>query len=314
MVLDARGVSQWFGDAQVLRDVSLAVRAGEIHALLGPNGAGKTTLVRILAGLLQPSRGSVAVAGYEPSQSARGFRRQIGFVASGDRTFYMRISGLENLVFFGRLHGMRRREAVRRGHEVLADVGLEDAAHRPVGQYSHGMQKRLSVARALLALPPVLLIDEATHDLDPEAARRVRFLVERSAQEGAAVVWVTQRLEEIRGFADAVSVLSGGSVRFEGSVPELMSRAAPRRFVLHLGYAGDPPSDEALSAAVGAGCIVKRLPDPEAKHFVLALSEEGVLGEALAAFARVDVSVLSCHEERSEIEEAFLLLVEDGGA
>lgn len=314
IVLDAREVSQWFGDAQVLRDVSLSVRAGEIHALLGPNGAGKTTLVRILAGLLQPSSGSVAVAGYDPSGNARGFRRQIGFVASGDRTFYMRISGLENLVFFGRLHGMRRREAARRGREVLADVGLEEAANRPVGQYSHGMQKRLSVARAFLATPPVFLIDEATHDLDPEAARRVRSLVAQSAHEGAAVVWVTQRLEEIRGFTDAVTVLSGGSVRFEGTVPELMARAAPRRFVLHLGYDGAPPSDDALSAAIGAGCVVKRLRDPDARHYVLALSEDVVLGDALAAFGKAEVSVLSCHEERSEIEEAFLLLVEDGQA
>lgn len=314
MILDARDVTQRFGDAQVLSDVSLTVAPGEIHALLGPNGAGKTTFVRILAGLLQPTSGSVTVAGYQPAQSTRAFRRQVGFVASGDRTFYQRISGLENLMFFGRLHGMRKAEAVRRGREVLADVGLEEAAHRPVGEYSHGMQKRLSVARALLVAPPVLLIDEATHDLDPEAARRVRFLVERSAQDGAAVVWVTQRLEEIRGFADVVTLLSSGSVRFEGTVPELMSRAAPKRFVVHLDHNGSAPSDERLAAIVGANGVARRLRDDDSRHYVLALTPDAVLGEVLAALTRADVKVLSCHEERSEIEEAFLLLVQDADA
>ena len=314
MILDARDVTQRFGHAEVLRGVSLAVGRGEIHALLGPNGAGKTTFVRILAGLLQPTSGSISVAGFQPSQGTRAFRRQVGFVASGDRTFYERLSGLENLTFFGRLHGMRKAEAVRRGLEVIADVGLEDAARRPVGEYSHGMQKRLSVARALLASPPVLLIDEATHDLDPDAARRVRFLVERSAQAGAAVIWVTQRLEEIRGFADGVTLLNGGLVRFEGTVPELMSRAAPKRFVLHLDHNGTPPSDERLDGVIGASGVVRRLRDEDARHYVLALAPDAVLGEVLATLTQADIKVLSCHEERSEIEEAFLLLVEDASA
>ena len=311
MILDAHEVTQQFRHAEVLRGVSLAVPPGEIHALLGPNGAGKTTFVRILAGLLQPTSGSVSVAGFQPSQSTLAFRRQVGFVASGDRTFYLRISGLENLVFFGRLHGMRRSEAVRRAREMLDDVGLTEASDRPVGEYSHGMQKRLSVARALLAAPPVLLIDEATHDLDPEAARRVRALVERSAREGAAIVWVTQRLEEIRGFAGAVTLLSNGRVGFEGTVPELMSRAAPKRFIVHLDHDGASLPDELLSAVDGV--VLKRLRDPDSRHYVLALGEDAVLGEVLATLTHAGIGVLSCHEERSEIEEAFLLLVEETG-
>ncbi len=313
-ILEAHGVNQWFGEAHVLRDVSLSVAPGEIHALLGPNGAGKTTLVRILAGLLRPTTGSVTVAGFEPSRSARAFRRQIGFVTPGDRTFYMRLSGLENLAFFARLNGLRRREAARRSLQVLADVGLEDAADKRVGEYSHGMQKRLSVARALLTSPPVFLIDEATHDLDPEAARRVRRLVEQAARGGAAVVWVTQRLEEIRGFADAVTVLSSGGVRFVGSVPELMSRAAPKRFVLHLDHDGPVPSDAELTSSLATAGVITRLEDPEARHYVLSLRKGAVLGAALAALDRANVRVLSCQEERSEIEEAFLLLVEGADA
>jgi ABC-2 type transport system ATP-binding protein len=186
-VLDARGVSQRFGRKLALSDVSFAIRAGKIHGLLGPNGAGKTTLIRILAGLQHPTEGSVEIAGFRPSANERMFRQHIGFVASGDRTFYLRVSGLENLVFFARLYGMTRREAIHRAEDVLADVNLAGAARKPVGEYSHGMQKRLAVARALLTSPPVLLIDEATHDLDPDAARRVRELVAAAASQGAAV-------------------------------------------------------------------------------------------------------------------------------
>jgi ABC-2 type transport system ATP-binding protein len=315
-VLSATGVSQRFGASTVLADVSLTIRAGEIHALLGPNGAGKTTLIRILAGLQHPSAGSVEIAGFRPAANARMFRQRIGFVASGDRTFYLRLSGLENLVFFARLHGMTRRQAVRRVEEVLADVDLSEAARQRVGEYSHGMQKRLAVARALLTSPPVLLIDEATHDLDPEAARRVRDLVVAAAtSRGAAVAWVTQRLEEIRGFADLVTVLHAGRVRYSGTVPQLMSHAAPRRYLLHLEHEHpDARVMTSVSAALAATATLAQVGDDDSDHYVLSLAEGVILGDALGAIAATGVRVLSCQEERSEIEEAFLLLVEDGSA
>ena len=313
-VLDARGVSQRFGSKPVLGDVSFSVRAGEIHALLGPNGAGKTTLIRILAGLQHPTAGSVEIAGFRPSENARRFRQRVGFVASGDRTFYLRLSGLENLVFFARLHGMPRRRAIRRAEAVLADVGLADAARKRVGEYSHGMQKRLAVARALLTAPPVLLIDEATHDLDPDAGRRVRELVAAAASGGAAVAWVTQRLDEIRGFADAVTLLHAGRVRFSGTVPQLMSHAAPRRYLLRLRHEGrDPQALDAAREALAASASLSPIGEGDSDHYLLSLAEGVVLGDALGVLAAAGVLLLSCQEERSEIEEAFLLLVDGSG-
>ena len=308
-VLDARGVSQRFGRKLALSDVSFAIRAGKIHGLLGPNGAGKTTLIRILAGLQHPTEGSVEIAGFRPSANARMFRQHIGFVASGDRTFYLRVSGLENLVFFARLYGMTRREAIRRAEDVLADVNLAGAARKPVGEYSHGMQKRLAVARALLTSPPVLLIDEATHDLDPDAARRVRELVAAAASQGAAVAWVTQRIDEIRGFADRVTLLHDGRVAFSGTVPQLMSHAAPRRYLLHLEQQGRGPlALPSVRAALASTATLAQMGDQDSSHYVLSLGEGAILGDALGALAAADVRLLSCHEERSKIEEAFLLL------
>jgi ABC-2 type transport system ATP-binding protein len=305
--LDARGVSHRFGEKQVLESVDLAVRPGQIHALLGPNGAGKTTLVRVLAGLLTPTVGSVTVAGFDPRSNPRLFRQRVGLVPSGDRTFYLRISALENLVFYARLHGLGRRDAQRRAQEVLAAVGLEESRKQPVSQLSHGMQKRLSVARALLMSPPILLVDEATHDLDPEGARRIRDLVATEVARGAAAVWVTQRVDEIRGLADLVTVLSGGRVRFAGSVPQLLAHAEPRRFLLHLAGAGIDRRD--FGALLGSLAGLEPVAEDPA-HWVLELADEVVLGDALAALTAAGVQVLSCREERSEIEEAFVLLTD----
>ena len=309
-VLDAHAVVHRFGEKLVLNGVSLQVARGEIHALLGPNGAGKTTLIRILAGLLHATDGSVEVAGFSPRSNPRLFRQHIGFLPSGDRTFYLRISGLENLVFFARLHGLRRRQAVARARAVLSEVGLEDAANVPVAAFSHGMQKRLAMARALLTSPPVLLIDEATHDLDPEGAERVRELVAATAAErGSAVVWATQRLDEIRGFADLVTLLDC-DVRFLGTVAQLAAYATPSRFVLHLLNGNSAAQTQrTLDAALGGLATIAPIgEEEESEHYSLSLADGVVLGDALASLAAVDVRVVSCRQERSEIEEAFLRL------
>jgi ABC-type multidrug transport system ATPase subunit len=314
VVAEARDARRVFADNLALAGVSLTVRAGEIHALLGPNGAGKTTLLRLLTGLLEPSSGRVSVLGHDAAGASRTLRGRIGLVPSGDRTFYLRLSGLENLAFFARLHGMRRRQAIARAREVLADVELLDAADRAVGVYSHGMQKRLSLARALLTEPALLLVDEATHDLDPEAARGARGLVEAIAGRGTAVLWTTQRVEEIRGFADRVTLLSQGRVRFAGSVPELMAHATPQRYLVRLrnGGATGPALAREIAGALGALGVVAHAAEAGDEHFMLSLSEDAVLGDALARLAAARVQVLSCSEEQPEIESAFLSLTAGG--
>ena len=308
--IDVCAVSRAFGAKLALDDVSLQVERGHIQALLGRNGAGKTTLLRILAGLVTPSSGSVHVAGVDAARSPLAVRREIGLVPSGDRSFYLRISGFENLLFFGRLQGLKRRAAAGRAHEVLAQVGLDDAAQVPVGTYSHGMQKRLGVARALLTAPAVLLIDEATHDLDPEGAIAVRALVRAAARAGAAVVWATQRVEEIKDFADGVTVLDRGRVRFDGSVEALLAAAERRRYVLELrnGLPADDLELRLQERLAGVGSILRR-PAAPADSFVLALTGQAVLGDALSRLLDAGITVVSCRQELSEVEEAFMAVV-----
>jgi ABC-2 type transport system ATP-binding protein len=312
--LEVRSVRRSFGEKLALAGVDLEVDAGNVCALLGPNGAGKTTLIRILTGLIAPTGGEARVAGIDVAAQPLEARRRIGFFPSGDRTFYLRISGLENLIFFGRLYGLTRREATARARARLVDVGLGDAVQQRVGTYSHGMQKRLSMARALLLDPPVILIDEATHDLDPVSGRTVKELVRHVADEGAAIVWATQRLEEIRGFADAVVVLDRGQVRFSGPVTELMLRSAARSYLLRLRAREGAVVDlDRVRDSLGEGALVERM-GGSAEHFRVALAADAVLGDALGALDRSGLDVLDCTQERSEIEEAFLHLTGDEAA
>ena len=303
--IETRALTRVFGERVALEGLSLEVGRGAVHALLGPNGAGKTVTLRMLTGLLTPTAGSVRVMGADVALGHRSVRALIGFVPSGDRTFYLRLSALENLMFFARLHGLRRREARRRALAVLEQVGLADRARGPVATFSHGMQKRLSVARALLTNPSVILVDEATHDLDPEAAAGIRGLVEELARDGAAVLWTTQRLEEIRGFADRVTLLRAGRLRFEGSVNELMAHAQARRFVLRLGGAGAPGRSVQLNRHLGEAAAIEPVAG-ELEHWLLTLREDTLLGDAIATLSAAGVPVLACHRERPEIEDAFV--------
>jgi ABC-2 type transport system ATP-binding protein len=313
--IDVVGVSRRFAGRTALQDVSMTVERGTVHALLGPNGAGKTTLLRILAGLVQPNEGEVLIQGCIWDQLAdRRTRRLFGLVPSGDRSFYLRISGLENLVFFARMQGLPRRRASERARECLQAVELEAAGGKPVGVYSHGMQKRLSFARALLVDPPVLLVDEATHDLDPQGARLIKDLAVERAQSGTAILWATQRVDEIRAFADHVTLLDRGRVRFAGTVARLATWAAPRTFVLRFAN-GHRDAGKVIASArealAGLGTL-EHSTDQEDDHYLLSLQDSVPLGRALATIDEAGIELLTCHEDDSPIERAFLRLTEAG--
>jgi len=309
-IVDAVALSRRFGVHEVFRDLTLRLQPGDIHALIGPNGSGKTTLLRILAGIMDPSSGSVQVLGGSPTDPS--IRRRIGWVPASERSFYLRISGLENLVFFARLYGMSLRFANERAREMLVRVGLEDAQNQAAFAYSQGMLKRLAVARAFLADPELLLLDEATHDLDPRGEEATLDLVRESALRGATVVWATQLIDEIPGFAGTVTVLSGGGAVFQGAVSELLERGTVRRYTLSVTFNGEGTSGiEAAGRRLGAlGTLQTESATPG--RLRLLLEPETSIGAALAALADGGLEVVGCTQETSEIRQAFLTVTEQG--
>ena len=213
-----RSLGRDFGPRQVLSDVSLTVAAGEVHGVLGPAGAGKSTLLRVLAGQIGATAGSVRVLGNRPGAPALAGR--VAFVEAGDDSSYQRISGLENLVFFGRLRGLTQHDAFERAEAVLDETGLLAAARGPVGEWTPAMRRRLAFARALLTDPEVLLIDAPAHELESASA-----LVAGRARRHTAVVWAARRLDELAGAAPTLTLLADGRVRYSGTVSALADRS-----------------------------------------------------------------------------------------
>ncbi len=206
------GLEKSFDGHVALRGVDLEVPWGGIVALLGPNGAGKSTLLRILGTTVLPDRGQALVAGHDVVTDPAAVRRCLGLVLGEERSWYWRLSGRENLQFFAALQGLRRPAARARATELLADIGLVEAADRRFDRYSSGMRARLSLARALLCEPPVLLLDEPTRTLDPMAASLFRNEVRRQAEAGRAVLFATHDLHEAAAVASRVIVMAGGEV------------------------------------------------------------------------------------------------------
>lgn len=289
-------VSRSFDDLKVLFDVSMNVGAGEIHGLIGPNGIGKTTLLRIMAGLTDPTAGEVRILGGDPKTTS--IRRRIGWIPGGDRTFYLRLSGIENLVFFGRMYGLSARKAKAFGKDLLEVVGLADAADRPTGVYSKGMLKRLAVARALISEPRVLLCDETTHDLDLEGAESIRSLFRDLRRQGLSIVWATQRLDELTSFADSVSVLSEAGVAYTGSLAGLVEQIAWRTFSVELAA---EVSDRVLGVLDGLGARYAM----DSGVIQLEVDDAHPLGRVIATLSEAGYEVLTINETGSHVEAAY---------
>jgi ABC-2 type transport system ATP-binding protein len=300
--VSAQGLKKAFGATQVLDGVDLAVKEGSIVALLGPNGAGKTTLIRILATLLAPDAGTATVAGHDLRTDPVGVRRSIsltGQYAAVDDF----LSGEENMRMMARLLRLSPSAAKARSAELLAEFGLSDARHRRVKTYSGGMRRRLDLAIAMIARPPLLFLDEPTTGLDPRSRERLWGTVRALAADGVTVLLTTQYLEEADQLADVIALLDHGRIIAQGSADELKSSLGGE--VVRLAFADDAALHRALDT-VAAIRKDERLRTIEVGTDGSAASVYGLLGRLQAAgapAARVSV-------ERPSLDDVFLSLTE----
>jgi ABC-2 type transport system ATP-binding protein len=220
------GLTRAFDGRIAVEDVSFSVPQGALVALLGPNGAGKTTTVRMLLGLIAPTRGRAIVAGHEvsPTPADRAALRGACGLLTETPGFYDRLSGWDNLLFFGRLYRLPERRLADALERFVRQMQLWDARERLVATYSKGMKQRLALIRALLHEPSVLFLDEPTSGLDPEAAVAVRNLVQSLKGQGRTIVLCTHNLDEATRLADIIGILKRRLIRFE---PLTAMRSAP---------------------------------------------------------------------------------------
>jgi ABC-type multidrug transport system ATPase subunit len=244
----ARDLRKRFGSVLALDGVDLDAAPGEIVALLGPNGAGKSTLLRIVATTVVPDSGRAWVDGVDAVADPAGARRRTGLMIGDERSVYWRLSGRRNLTFFAPLYGLDRSEGERRAARLLDAVGLGGAADRPVYGYSSGMRARLSLARAMLPEPPLLLLDEPTRSLDPVAAAGFRDTAKGLARDSrTCILFASHDLHEAVAVADRVIVVARGRVAVEERAADMDAARLERAFLDAVrAHRGDP--DAGLAA------------------------------------------------------------------
>jgi ABC-2 type transport system ATP-binding protein len=299
--ISVRGLVKSYGRIQALRGVDLDVARGTVLGLLGPNGAGKTTIVRILTTLLKPDAGTAQVVGLDVVRDAAALRHQIG-LAGQYAAVDENLTGLENLAMVGRLYGSSRRTADARGRELLEGFGLTHSAKRTVKTYSGGMRRRLDLAAALVAKPPVLFLDEPTTGLDPRSRLNLWEVIEGLVDEGTTVLLTTQYLDEADRLADEIAVIDHGRVIAEGTSDELKDRVGRERLEVQL--------DSADDVATALEVLLPMSDEPPKAHGIMVSltvrERAGIIVEAVKRLSEAGVGVYDLNVRRPTLDDVFL--------
>jgi ABC-2 type transport system ATP-binding protein len=301
--ISVTGLVKSYGKVRALDGVDLAVPEGTVLGLLGPNGAGKTTAVRVLTTLLEPDTGEVRVAGLDAVRDAAALRERIG-LAGQYAAVDENLTGEENLVMVGRLYGQRRAAARVRAGELLDQFGLVDAARRAVKTYSGGMRRRLDLAAALVARPPVIFLDEPTTVLDPRSRLTLWETIEGLVADGTTVLLTTQYLDEADRLANAIAVIDRGRVIATGTPDELKDRVGGERLEVHL---SDPSAVHAAMRALAP--MSDELPAADDDTVKLAIrGRSGAIVEAVRRLDEAGVAVEDLGLRRPTLDDVFLSL------
>lgn len=223
MVIETHGLSKRYGAVVAVEGLELGIEAGEVYGLLGPNGSGKTTTILMLLGLTEPSAGTVQVLGLDPTRQPLSLKRQVGYLPDSVG-FYGEMTAWENLAYIARLNGLSSNLAKARMEQVLERMGLAEVAHRPVSTFSRGMRQRLGLAEVLLKEPKVVILDEPTLGLDPEAAQEFLKMIQSLKSEGITVLLSSHLLHQVQAICDRVGLFHKGKLVLEGRVEDLAQR------------------------------------------------------------------------------------------
>ncbi len=229
-MIEIRGLVKSFGDIQALAGVDFTVNEGEIFGLLGPNGAGKTTTISIVAGLLSADSGSVRVSGMDIRTEGGRVRQMLGVVPQ-DIALYEELSGRENLIFWGGLYGLAGKRLREEADRVLELVGLTDRAKDPVCEYSGGMKRRLNLSAGLIHRPKVILLDEPTLGIDPQARLNILDIIKDGVSGGMTAIYTTHYLEEAEKLCDRIAIIDHGKILAQGTLKELVKLAGEGNLV-----------------------------------------------------------------------------------
>jgi ABC-2 type transport system ATP-binding protein len=303
--VEASGLTKHYGEVVALDGLDLAVPTGSVLGLLGPNGAGKTTAVSILTTLTAPDAGTARVAGVNVLSEPQRVRSLIGLsgqYAAVDE----HLTALENLEMIGCLYGMRRPAARKKAHELIERFRLTEAANRPLKTFSGGMRRRIDLAGALLADPPVLFLDEPTTGLDPRSRGELWDVIRERVTEGTTVVLTTQYLEEADQLAHEIVVIDHGRAIARGTSQELKRRIGGEHLDVHLALLSDLSRVEDILRPFAIGAI--RTEDQDALISIPVAKGVEALGAVMIELSAQNVEILDIGLRRPTLDDVFMEL------
>jgi len=287
-------------------DLSLSIAAGQIFGFLGPNGAGKTTTIKMICGLVIPTSGTALLNGHDPLKDRSDAMRQIGVVLEGTRNVYWRLTAWQNLMYFGRLKAMASRDVKARAEWLLTELDLWDRRDDEVREFSRGMQQKVAIAAALIADPPIVLLDEPTLGLDVQSARTVREWIERLARdEGKTVLLTTHQLSMAQDLCDHVAIINEGRLVANEPIDGLLALFKQDSYLVRV--RGNFDSDDPRLAGL-------RIEEAEGETVISGeIVEQQRLQEVLGVVGDLGLTILSVERSEPDLEEVFVRLIGEEG-
>jgi ABC-2 type transport system ATP-binding protein len=295
--------------------VTLQIQRGEIFGLLGPNGAGKSTTIRMLCTLLEPTSGTARVNGFDLVKQATQVRQNLGTVLAGERSIYWKLTARENLEYFAALYHLPPEVTKKRVQELLERMELTSRADDLVEKFSTGMKQRVAISKALIANPPILLLDEPTLGLDPQAARNLRALIAQLKEEGHTILLTTHYMEEADLLSDRIGIIDQGKI-IALDTPERLKERIDQKDVIRLEIAGwHADLAERIQAVPGVEALVSRRMDGDRaatdelyEVSLHAASSRTVLPGVIDRINNNGTRLLNMNIQRPSLEDVFINL------
>ena len=304
-ILEVSNLVKKYGDFTAVKGISFDIKEGEIFSLLGPNGAGKTTTISMLSTLYTPTSGDATIGGYSITKQPMAVKQVIGVVPQ-DIALYEDLTATENLIFWGRMYGLRGKSLTSRVQEVLGQIGLTDKARNKVKTYSGGMKRRVNIGVGLLHKPRLLFMDEPTVGIDPQSRRAILDTVQDLNQQGMTVLYTTHYMEEAQELSDRVGIIDHGELIAIGTQKELTQQVGQTEtLVLHIGENDDP---EALARSLDDIQDVLEASASDHEVSVIAHEAEDILAAVVTKANERGIKIRSIDIREPNLEAVFLHL------